>query len=591
MVFCGKPSKGCGECRSRKIRCDQGRPTCSQCAKGNRACSGYRDELSLMFRDESQQVVRKAKTGLSGRRTKKAAPKKSSAASESHSSTTNSPDVSSVGKASTPGPEPSPSVIFGSDITDFNDLEDVQLINRDHLYQQYLYFTPCKVQPSWQLTTDEAVNYFTRHNVWPGAIFMMNWEPKRPGHPSATLSEQAQMAALVSVGTAMISRTRRSKELELAAEREYGHALTLLTRAVCIEKESRANQTLSAVLLLAIFEVITSRSIQSIEKWTNHIYGAAALLELRGPEHLQSEEGLKLFVQLRFQIIMSCLQRGMRVPGSLLECSKIAMYLRPQTDAYCDRLICMAGKLSNLRADINTKVLSDANEIISRAYSIEGELLAWVASGPADFLYTTYECSSVQQWVRMFGNKPFPYNNQYHVYRDLWICHTWNQYRCSRIIVCEIILSCLRRLSAGASMAMSKELQSHCARIRNVTREMASDICASAAYHLGVEGSPAASFTVPTNYCYVGGMLLLWPLTLAGGTESNDHPLREWVRDCLRLIGHSPGIDQALALIDVLETEAGVFEGMEETESGVLFRATGDASIHNRVLVGTWVNI
>lgn len=50
-------------------------------------------------------------------------------------------------------------------------------------------------------------------------------------------------------------------------------------------------------------QVITSRSIMSIEKWTNHIKGAAALLELRGPEHLQSEEGLKLFVQLRFQIV------------------------------------------------------------------------------------------------------------------------------------------------------------------------------------------------------------------------------------------------------------------------------------------------
>ncbi|KAL2822317.1 hypothetical protein BDW59DRAFT_149472 [Aspergillus cavernicola] len=590
MVFCGKPSKGCGECRSRKIRCDQGRPTCSQCAKGNRACPGYRDELSLMFRDESQQVVRKAKTGSSGRRTKKAAPKKSPPVPDSHSSSTNSPDVSSVGKASTP--TSSPTINFGSDICDFNDVNDVdvQLINADQLYQQQLTYKPWKIQPSWQLTVDEAVNYFIRHNVWPGAIFMMNWEPKSPGHPSATLSEQAQMAALVSVGTAMLSRVRRSKELELAAEREYGHALTLLTRAVCNEKESRANQTLSAVLLLAIFEVITSRSIKSIEKWTNHIYGAAALLELRGPEHLQSEEGLKLFVQLRFQIIISCLQRGMRVPESLLECSKIAMYLRPQIDAYCDRLICIAGSLSNLRADIRTKASTDANEILSRAYAIEAELLAWVAAGPPDFLYTTYECSSVEQWVRMFGNKPFPYNNQYHVYRDLWICHTWNQYRCSLIIVCEIILSCLRRLSgASPTVTMSKELQNHCARIRNVTRELASDICASAAYHLGVEGSPAASFTVPTNYCYVGGMLLLWPLTLAGGTEPKDHPLREWIRNSLRLIGHSIGIDQALALIEVLETEAGVFEGMDETDSGVVFRATGNASIHNQVLVGTWI--
>lgn len=55
--------------------------------------------------------------------------------------------------------------------------------------------------------------------------------------------------------------------------------------------------------LMVAPQVITSRSIMSIEKWTNHIKGAAALLELRGPEHLQSEEGLKLFVQLRFQIV------------------------------------------------------------------------------------------------------------------------------------------------------------------------------------------------------------------------------------------------------------------------------------------------
>jgi hypothetical protein len=41
-------------------------------------------------------------------------------------------------------------------------------------------------------------------------------------------------------------------------------------------------------------------------------------------------------------------------------------------------------------------------------------------------------------------------------------------------------------------------------------------------------------------------------------------------------------------LFEVLEQEAGVFEGLEETESGVGFRPTADASLHNKVLVGTW---
>jgi hypothetical protein len=81
----------------------------------------------------------------------------------------------------------------------------------------------------------------------------MNFEPKPPWHPSAMLSKQAQIAPLISVGTAMLSRARRSKDLEIIAEREYSHVVALLTRAVCNKEQSRANSILLVVLLLAIF--------------------------------------------------------------------------------------------------------------------------------------------------------------------------------------------------------------------------------------------------------------------------------------------------------------------------------------------------
>ncbi|KAJ4264743.1 hypothetical protein NW762_004986 [Fusarium torreyae] len=43
MVYCGKASQGCQNCRIRRIK-----------------CPGYRDQLSLMFRDESSKVIQKA---------------------------------------------------------------------------------------------------------------------------------------------------------------------------------------------------------------------------------------------------------------------------------------------------------------------------------------------------------------------------------------------------------------------------------------------------------------------------------------------------------------------------------------------------
>lgn len=50
-------------------------------------------------------------------------------------------------------------------------------------------------------------------------------------------------------------------------------------------------------------QVITSRAPRNIENWINHIRGASALLELRGMEQLQDADGLRLFVQLRYQIV------------------------------------------------------------------------------------------------------------------------------------------------------------------------------------------------------------------------------------------------------------------------------------------------
>lgn len=528
-----------------------------------------------MFRDESQQVVRKAKAGTTGRRSKKS-PKSTRIASPSGSS----PQGMSVSSS------------LGSDILDFNDLSDLQSPPQVAPHDAGPLSPKLTAHPSYQFTNDEAVCFFLRFNAWPGAYWVMDFSPEFFSMPETTLSQQAMKASLVAVGTAMISRIRQDGPLKITAEKEYGNALNLMYTAVMEEEEAKSNPTLAAVLLLAIFEVVTSRAPGNIEKWTNHIYGAAALLEVRGAEQLRDENGLKLFVQLRFQIIISCLQRGMRVPESLIDCAKIAMFLRTKADAYGDRLIGIAGRLSNLRSDINMGLLVDPQEILSAAYGIEAELMAWIAGLPPEFLYTTVEDPTLSDIsFNMWGHGPHPYDNKYHIYSDLWLCHTFNQYRCARIIVSEIILSCLRQLSLNApAVAISSDLTDHCTRLRNTARQLANDICASVPYHFSVGNIATEPFdSLPVNQSYVAGLILLWPLVLAGATESLNHPLRRWVISCFRLIGHSMGIDQALALIEILESESGIFDGVGEGEDGIFFREA-DSLATNRVLVGTWAS-
>jgi hypothetical protein len=61
MPFEGRPSRGCSQCRQRRVKCDQRVPACQRCCHGNRVCSGYQSRTSLVFRDMNHMTETKVK--------------------------------------------------------------------------------------------------------------------------------------------------------------------------------------------------------------------------------------------------------------------------------------------------------------------------------------------------------------------------------------------------------------------------------------------------------------------------------------------------------------------------------------------------
>lgn len=245
------------------------------------------------------------------------------------------------------------------------------------------------------------------------------------------------------------------------------------------------------------------------------------------------------------------------------------MFLRP-SEAHSNRLIVIIGKLSNLRADIHAGVFSDEREIISLASCIEADLIAWLAALPPEFTYETHTKSPYDFLLEERFCGQSPYDDQYHVYPNLWICNTWNQYRCARIIVSEIILSHIRRISDTSSLrSLSDEFRLHCKTLRLTIRRLSVDICRSVPFHLGAHEKDVSS-NCPAPESYIGGLLLLWPLFLAGVVENPNHGLRRWVVQCLKMIGHTMGLDQALALMDIVASDPGILHlVLEEGDSTV----------------------
>lgn len=116
---------------------------------------------------------------------------------------------------------------------------------------------PLEVQPMQDVgsTRYEAICYFVRSNCIPGTFWSSELVTKFLLQNAGPASQKAMQASVVATATAMLSRVRKLPSLKDVAHREYGSALRLLNSALSDVEEAKTNQTLGAVVLLAIYEV------------------------------------------------------------------------------------------------------------------------------------------------------------------------------------------------------------------------------------------------------------------------------------------------------------------------------------------------
>ena len=229
MVYDGKPSKGCGNCRSRKIKCDQTRPTCRECTRTNRECPGYRDEWNLMLRDETKSVAQK------GRSSK-----------QSQLASNYSTDLQATGY-------------------EVHAEENI----RHHMHHARE-STLGKV-PDTEVSKHEAICFFLQSHAIPGnsqiknTLITLLMSSSSPGISS---SQHAVKCSIMAVASAMLSRVRGSPPLSQIARQEYGSALQLVNQALSDTNEAKMDNTLFAIVLLALYEVRSPHQTQKAAEYS-----------------------------------------------------------------------------------------------------------------------------------------------------------------------------------------------------------------------------------------------------------------------------------------------------------------------------------
>lgn len=237
MVYIGKPSTGCSNCRTMKkkvsrpifiafccsfknvaevdlavLECDHGVPSCGRCLRKGAVCGGYRDKLDLTFRDQTRQTIHK---------------------SNQAKHKVKSPVVATqlVGN---PMEAKSPSQLD----------ESKRLI------------TPALSVP----ITDQAVSFFFFNFVLTDPISGGGHLEYLPVIYDGITRDLALPTAIVAIGMAGIANLRRNRDLLLAANAQYVLAIQLTQAALIDETLRIQDQTLVSILLLALYEVSGSLS-------------------------------------------------------------------------------------------------------------------------------------------------------------------------------------------------------------------------------------------------------------------------------------------------------------------------------------------
>ncbi|KAH9825940.1 Fungal specific transcription factor domain [Teratosphaeria destructans] len=512
MVYRGKPSAGCENCRKAKKRCTLEQPACSRCVKLRKPCTGYRDTNSLQIQDESEAV--RLKANRQARRTAQAivADENAFAPSvtrrESMQTLVGLPTPGSSSTESSSGNDgmlSSPAVDRSRNEFRYKDLvRDFSKVEAEQDLGSYTSLTPLHSAANPvtytfapapdDMATCHFFNQFTSFQHW---YFLRDFVKKPRLDPCLDLAIKAcGMAALDNVENICGSLGR------VYARGMYADALGLLNATLRDAKRCKTDEALIAVILLGYFENLTCDSRESIQSWKAHIAGATQLLKIRGKAQFKSRIGRLLFRELRVQILIHCIWDDLDPPAFLDEWEEdlqAASVEFQHISRPVDDLAKISFDFAKVRAAIEKDTVSDV-EAANICARLDARLIKWGLENSQRSQFWRYHEVEV-------ADSPHIWNGVVHAYGGSPSASVWNTLRSVRILV-----SRSQEFLAGRFHYTAEEREEQFRYFRRVRRQMTDEICAGTPACLG--HAPNGAYNSKT--IILSAYSCIWPLFFAG---------------------------------------------------------------------------
>ncbi|KAI6357567.1 hypothetical protein MCOR25_007611 [Pyricularia grisea] len=569
MVYCGKASQGCQSCRTRRIKCDKLKPECSQCRRVSKKCPGYRDQLSLMFRDESSKVMQKAHAQW-GAEPSTAAPGSS-----------NNADTGSAAPPSSSSPvasSPNGSDLASSPNYSVKPLSAVSARGRrpaqpwsPQYGQQGLVPRaatwptppPQHIGATWQ---DKGVQFFIDHYVLglPDEASDITGLRSQPWVFQHTL--QQSMAA---VGLAGLANLRSSKELAATARQMYGNALRDTGKTLARAQDQPIDFLIRNVLMLAMFEIVNGSDPDMSTGARTHMIGAAALLRSFFPIRNGSAMGLRGLLQLCYALLLSCAVADISLPPAFADWVSLSCKVMPKEEWPSTQLLPLVMQLVTLSREMRGKYLPDhsqgeAYDVLKLLNDMDGQMERWEASIDGKWTYTVGQSDFAPEAC---------FRGLYHTYTDNWTARIWNYYRWARLLACSMLLQISETNPQAAYRALSatdEGLEARREDARKTIVRMSHDTLVSVATHwkhpkLTAEQRDLLRCVGGAGTGASGIPGLLFHIDVAASAPGVPPEFAEWALGILDTVWSEMGMIHAKRLADSLRKRSG--KGGEEGRS------------------------
>ncbi|KAL1843698.1 hypothetical protein VTJ49DRAFT_398 [Mycothermus thermophilus] len=551
MVYCGKASQGCQSCRTRRIKCDKVQPQCTQCVRIRKPCPGYRDQLSLMFRDESSKVMQKAHAqwGVSE-------PSELGEASGTSPTTTASP-VPIRSRSSGPGGAASPSsATLATKQRRRRSLEETQL--------------PPEIK---ETPVDKAIRFYIERY-----IIGLPDEPRTAKDLQGIrwIHSREMRNIMAAVGLAAMSNLSGDKAMNTLAKQHYGQVLQNIASSMKNIAALDLEVVLRAVVIMAVYEVTRPRDEPDSPART-HVQGGAAILSSFLPRGQGPADGARGLLQLCFSVVAakqssfqySSLEPNHMIPSSIepscdgtlppmfSDWISISQKMVTDADRPSAQLIGVIARFVQLAGLVRAQPHFDGHpsttDMILQALEIDEDLEAWEARQTG--LWAVVE-------ERVSDDTFFPpqavLDGCYHVYDNTYIARVWNHYRWARILVNQLLLESVDRfpLSSASLIPPTRQHRS----LACIAR-LARDTLVSVPTHyrhpsLREEHWPYFDKTKWGASIGVAGIpTLLFEVKVAGCAPGVPMRHRAWALEIIETVYKKTGMFQARMLAEFLRKE------------------------------------